>query len=789
MTATSKALGTANDLSCHVGPDIPAMTGTVSLPYSLDHCACATCCVSLPLSSFPSRSGNRIKQKLTHGRLVCNSCIEMHFNETLSVGAASPSSLQGAREIRANTASESSSTASPGLIIAASPLLSTSRSPPSHASIGHGTHAHEVKSLRLKTTKKQLREYAGGKHGKGNLLFVDLLHWLKDIADAPFDQLTAFVEDMSLPYLCRLALWGLPCPGCQFAHSKQLQLWRSRPASKPPSWMRSPHSLPGLQEVPLMVVDAHWRDAPEECKSSAGDRVQFVALHGVVIWGRDLGDDSREMFDAFVADLQRDLPALDGFTLPPSAVDEHIVDVSCCPQDGWHRILSFLDVSASARAAIALLSNKAMQGSIGSAWDPTVLLSEAWPDGLHGLLQFLPCAHAMYFAAQVFSVTCPPHLRCQAELIGMQLLEQTKILHPRSAVLPSAPTALALSGGSRFWEGILAVAFEREVKLIRRYDMKGCGTISLRDRREVAAMTLNSDGRTLAVVPVGTCEVHFFTTEAKTPPVTVALKCSGVVAGAHFLHGSPVDDHVAVACGSQLSKVSAEAGAVVSFWCPACDRPPFTDSRTIGMNEVITVASNLVELWDVRTPQGVVSHLQGEGLVFTAFDVSAVDFNSSCSPSAYLGDGTGSLHRVDWRAPSLELLWKPQQQLSKEAPFALLADRCGVCFLSPSWTTMVALKPSITLLGSHSMTHCISSTTSGVGAWAVGCVPDSSFARRAKPSVYILESLPGARRIAKADCKAADGPRKATKMFRKSEDNSHAGHTRGSVKSSRSVRR
>ena len=97
------------------------------------------------------------------------------------------------------TSGSEQSNASPCSFPSVSPLFSAPRSP---------TYGFEGKSTRFKATKKQLRESTCGRKNRGgNLLFVDLLYWVKDLENIPFEQFTAFVEDVGLPSLCRLATW------------------------------------------------------------------------------------------------------------------------------------------------------------------------------------------------------------------------------------------------------------------------------------------------------------------------------------------------------------------------------------------------------------------------------------------------------------------------------------------------------------------------------------------------------------------------------------------------------
>ncbi|CAK0883154.1 unnamed protein product [Prorocentrum cordatum] len=129
---------------------------------------------------------------------------------------------------------------------------------------GRGTHASEVKAQRLKATKNRMRSEM---RDKGNLLFADLLHWLKSVEAVPLDRLAALVEEVDLPQLCRLDFWGLPCPGCGLRHrsgaaaagalpQSPARLWGGarQLAAKASPWMRSPPHLPGFSRQTLEEV-------------------------------------------------------------------------------------------------------------------------------------------------------------------------------------------------------------------------------------------------------------------------------------------------------------------------------------------------------------------------------------------------------------------------------------------------------------------------------------------------------------------------------------------------------
>mmetsp|Transcript_31717 Transcript_31717/g.79754 ORF Transcript_31717/g.79754 Transcript_31717/m.79754 type:complete len:657 (+) Transcript_31717:3-1973(+) len=653
-------------------------------------------------------------------------------------------------------------------------------------------HAYEVKAQRLKATKKQMR---AGIKDEGNLLFVDLLHWIKDVEEVPTHRLRALVEDLNLPRLCRPAAWGLSCFGCELSHGAKFCLWRGRQvAAKTPAWMRSPPHLPGLFEMTFEEVDALWLTAPDECKASMGNKVQFLTFDGNVIWGRDLGEDSGHAFRTFLSDMQAGVSDCSDLLLPPAAADVGPLAASC-PEEAWHQVLTCLCLRETARAALAFLSCQAARISISHAWDAQALLPASWPRGLSGLRAFLHAAQTTHLAELVFS-KIPRSRRLEECLemnkLGMQV--DTAItcgsVYARSVNCPAQPSALALSDGSRAWEGLLAIAVGREIKLVRRYDMGSCGTLSLRDRRTVGAMSLSSDSHMLAVAPVSetgrlASEIHFYsTTEAKAAPVIAT--CSEPVSSMDFLRSTCLGS-AGAACdavatwGTELSQVSSATGDIVACWRSDADRQVFSACQAASPHEAMTLAEQMVELWDVRTADGLVGSITTD-----AGSLTAMDATPFCNSGVVmLGDCLGGLLRIDWRrATSPEPLWNPPRDWGRSPPACnLMVDRGCACVITMNSLTILALEPCVVTLGCAGKIGAVASVP---GAWALA-------GQDRRPAVVVVEPCSRLQRRAndgvKAETDNGGSSRKAAKMYRKSELNGHGQHARGAGKNSRSGRR
>eukprot|EP00445_Apocalathium_hangoei_P035120 CAMPEP_0203943412 /NCGR_PEP_ID=MMETSP0359-20131031/79376_1 /ASSEMBLY_ACC=CAM_ASM_000338 /TAXON_ID=268821 /ORGANISM="Scrippsiella Hangoei, Strain SHTV-5" /LENGTH=835 /DNA_ID=CAMNT_0050874275 /DNA_START=58 /DNA_END=2562 /DNA_ORIENTATION=- len=774
---------------------------------------CAECCEALPVSAFPLRCGNRQKIKQTHGRLMCSACVSRHFLGVDELPSSGPSSAAASPALTASSFNpncrDSPLLSSPSVAPRLSPLLNAAvatdrpRAGSGAAGSAKGTKAYEVKAQRLKATKKQMR--AGAKD-EGNLLFVDLLHWV--VEEVPRERLKVLVEDFELPRLCRLSAWGLPCPGCDLVHGAKLSLWRGRQvAAKSPAWMRSPPQMLGLVEVDLEEVDDLWATAPDQCKATMGDKVQFVTFDGVVIWGRDLGEDSGHMFRAFIADMQAGASELDELTLPPAAVDATHA-AAMCTEEAWHNVLLCLSLRETACAALAFLSSEVLRASVGHSWDPQILLRGAWPRGLSGLKPYLAAAHATYLADLVFS-------RVPRDVTGEQNLDLRVLgthlslgvsgsgahkAHVRSVHLQARPSALALGGGDRAWEGLLAVAVGREIKLIRRYDLSSCGTLALKDRREAGLMSLSPDRRTVAVVPcsdsgVLASEVHFYTTEeAKAPPVVATFGSGDPVSSLDFLHTTNATGALAAltcdglayavaTCGAELCQIAPSSGDVVACWRADMDRAAFCAGQAVSANEAVTLADSVVELWDVRTAAGLV------GSVAAAQRVTSLDAKAfGGSGIVYVGDELGSLLRVDWRrAASPQLLWRPPLAWGRALSVqAVMVDRGCACLISGPNLTAMAVEPAVVALGCSDIRGRLSAVASDPGAWALATHWPSGRSS-GKCEVVIVEScgkLPQ-RSVESQDPEVAPG-RKAAKMYRKTEQNGFGQSKRGAGNGSRS---
>eukprot|EP00929_Paragymnodinium_shiwhaense_P102389 TRINITY_DN65588_c0_g1_i1.p1 TRINITY_DN65588_c0_g1~~TRINITY_DN65588_c0_g1_i1.p1 ORF type:complete len:498 (-),score=67.58 TRINITY_DN65588_c0_g1_i1:317-1810(-) len=491
-----------------------------------------------------------------------------------------------------------------------------------------------------------------------------------------------------------------------------------------------------------------------------------------------------------------------------------------CPESEWHRVLSFLSVVDVARACLALLANDVARTHIGCSWDAQRILSSVWPANLHGADQFLPAAFVTFSASSFCRDFLRPADResfvhnlqkpdAQSEpemgAVASDIRRHAQGLPaPRKIALGTTlpPYSLALSGGERFWEGLLAIAMEREIKLVRRYNMKSCGTIQLRDKREAIKMALSRQGDILAVQPSyngsPARDVHFYSTaDTKAPPVTCTVPPLPGCAGLRALDmmPSPGSDDVSAVCASDggVFHLSASQGSVLSSWNLDSTLGLVSTCKACSPSEVVVMQGGLL-LFDVRTANGLVSFHelpppQRSCGLNKLMDVAAsVDSSAARVPTTYF-TSRGSLCSLDWRAPKsrMECCQLPQDFLRCPAnpAYALLASQGLICICSSSRVCAVALEPAVCLLGTVSLQGGAPGTPiSGAGAWAY-----SSCGSGGKQEVAVVD-IWGSARHGGALAEAQTGqPRKSAKMFRKFEGNSHGQHSRGAGKSSRSGRR
>ncbi|CAE8617606.1 unnamed protein product [Polarella glacialis] len=316
---------------------------------------------------------------------------------------------------------------------------------------------------------------------------------------------------------------------------------------------------------------------------------------------------------------------------------------------------------------------------------------------------------------------------------------------PRSVVVSGRASAVALSGGvSEAEEGLLAIAVGRDIKLIRRYDLKSCGMLATylpKGCKEVGCMAISSDSSTLAVVPaLGESgelapEIQFYTTEDKAKPVVTKMRGTGGLSGIDFLKaGTSSSGDLVAACGTELCHVSPSTGEIVASWHSNPHRP-FTACKAASPHELITLADRRVEIWDVRTGGGAVRSLEFPEAV-TALDAAGF-WSSSVT---FVGDTLGALHRVDWRGtnmPAFEVLWSPPKAAGSSLPYhTVMVERGCACLISATRLTMLAIDPCIAALGWADVQNRLSATAAGSGAWAL--VAQS--AKTVQSSVVLVES-------------------------------------------------
>lgn len=411
--------------------------------------------------------------------------------------------------------------------------------------------------------------------------------------------------------------------------------------------------------------------------------------------------------------------------------------VAACPDEGWQRVFAFLSLREVTRSAFALLSNKDARDTIGNAFDPHVVLNASWSKGVGGLDLFVAVARAAYLAQSVFSKI--PRTDAGPTYRGIQ---------PRSVVVSGEPSALAFSRGEQPWEGLLAIAIGREVKLVQRDDMKSCGVIALalpKGCREVGSMLFSPDNSTLAVIPMGDSgdcapEIQFYATEEKSKPVVTKMRGAGKMCF-DFLHAETEDaggtEDLVVGCGMELFQVSPSTGGIVATWKDVEHRSTFSSCKAISPHEVITLSGKAVEIWDVRTAKGLVQSAHASEIV-TALDTR--EFSRS-STTTYLGDAIGGLHRMDWRttdAPVCELLWSPPKERETSQPSHTVMMESGcVCLIAGSSMTMFAVDSCVIELGSADVRGKLSAVACGPMSWSFATLDPS--AKMPQSSVILVE--------------------------------------------------
>mmetsp|Transcript_120993 Transcript_120993/g.353522 ORF Transcript_120993/g.353522 Transcript_120993/m.353522 type:complete len:476 (-) Transcript_120993:51-1478(-) len=396
--------------------------------------------------------------------------------------------------------------------------------------------------------------------------------------------------------------------------------------------------------------------------------------------------------------------------------------VLACPEVAWHKVFSALSLHEVTRAGCAFLSSQAMREAIGSAWDPHAVLCGPWPEGGGGLQPFLAAARATYLSASALHGILPTKPGEKApEHKGAE--SRWSEAQPRSVVVSGGvPSALAFSVGHQPGEGLLAMAIGRDIKLVAREELSGCGSVALalpKGCGRVGAVAFSPDSSVLAVVPMSDSgdlapEVQFYSTDGERAKPVVA-KMQRRLSGMDFLHADPRSrsgGDLVAACGTELCLVSPSTGGVVAQWKA---RAPLAACRAVSPHEVMTLAEKTVEIWDVRTAEGLARSAE-VAEVATALDVGAF-----CSSSAvFLGDRLGGLHRIDWRgtgAPVSELLWSPSAE--QRAPCRkLMVERGCACLLTGASLTLLAIEPCLAELGGVDVGEQLSAAASAPGVWA-----------------------------------------------------------------------
>merc|ERR1719329_1017506 len=225
------------------------------------------------------------------------------------------------------------------------------------------------------------------------------------------------------------------------------------------------------------------------------------------------------------------------------------------------------------------------------------------------------------------------------------------------------------------------VAFDvddRQVKLIRRYDLQGCGVLPLRGRGGIDCLSLSTDGQALALVPASAGEkqakVHFYNTTEGISDATqevVSLGVPGCLTDClEFLPQSSPSTAVA-GCGASVFHLSAEPGAVVAKWSRA-EGKRVTMCKAAGPHHTVTLAEDgCVELWDVRVSAGSVARVSvGEACALAAEPADE-------PRRSVVGDCAGCLHFIDWRSTTVDAYWSLGEALPDGPPPAVRALAFG----------------------------------------------------------------------------------------------------------------
>jgi len=329
-------------------------------------------------------------------------------------------------------------------------------------------------------------------------------------------------------------------------------------------------------------------------------------------------------------------------------------------------------------------------------------------------------------------------------------------IQPRSVLLSGAPSAISFSNVDDYGEGLLAVSVGREVRLIRRQDLKGCGTFALNGCKEAGLMALSADGSVAAIVPMTdsgalTSKIQFYATEAKTKPVVAAIRSEGLVS-IDFLHVSTSKNCgtgcIVAACGVDLCQVAPTTGDIVASWYSSTDRTTFTHCKAVSAYEVVTLADRCVEVWDLRTADGMVLSTKASE------PMTAIDASVFCiSSEIFLGDALGALHRIDWRSTTttvLELLWSPPKERGRSPPaHTVMHERGCICLMAGYSLTMLAIDPCVVELGCSDGRGQLTSVAAGPGAWAFGT---QAFAgSKSQAAVVVVESNGEAQQYQRAE--------------------------------------
>jgi len=395
------------------------------------------------------------------------------------------------------------------------------------------------------------------------------------------------------------------------------------------------------------------------------------------------------------------------------------------PENAWHKVFALLSAGEVVRAAMAFLSNRLAQASIGSAWDLHAVLKGPWPRGVGGLKPFLAAARASHLTERVFCKV----IRSvgSAEVLKPTFLCLTSsTAPPRSVAVNAAATALAFSTGDLVGEGLLAIAIGRDIKLIGRDDMKSCGTLALtlpKGCREVGSMVFSSDSSSIAVVPRAESgsfapEIQFYSTQEKSKPIVTKMR-NAEISQIDFLNAvSGMAGDLVVACGKELIRISQTTGEVVRTWKGDDGGAAFATFKAVSPHEVITLSEKTLSIWDLRTAEGVARRANATQVV-TALD--AASFPSSSV--TFLGDIYGGLHRMDWRGsevPVCELLWSPPEERERSRSHMVMVEHGCVSLVAGSCLTVLAIDPCVVELGYANVRGCLTAVAAGSRVWGFG---------------------------------------------------------------------